>query len=158
MFDEGTTRIAHCVVDTCPMMRELNGDAKAHASKSTGIPRERMLVDPFGVVSARANLHPGYESPDAIGPIGPIGPDLSLLSVQTRDGKALAWHHVVLTRDGSKVPAYLDGRLEFEGEADWTGSDGAANVFPGGRCDGFANFEGKLDEASVYPSRPPAGC
>lgn len=162
VLDDGTTRVAICVVDTCMMMRELIDEAKALASQSTGIPAERMLVsaththtapsameclgsrldppyvafltrkiaeviaqaagrlqdarigwtvvpaweftntrrwirrpdkmlvDPFGVVSARANMHPGYESPDVTGPSGPSDPDLSLLSVQTRDGKPLA--------------------------------------------------------------------
>ena len=162
VLDDGTTRIAICVVDTCMMMRELIDKAKALARKATGIPIERMLVsaththsapsamaclgtrvdksyaaflpgkiaeaiagaakhlaparvgsgvapaweftncrrwirrpdkmikDPFGVVSARANMHPGYLNPDAIGPSGPIDPELSLLSVQTRDGKPLA--------------------------------------------------------------------
>ncbi|MBI3881446.1 MAG: c-type cytochrome [Verrucomicrobia bacterium] len=162
VLDDGQTRVAICVVDTCMMMRELIDDAKAMASKATGIPTERMLVsaththsapsamsclgtrldtnyaaylpgkiaeaiagaaknlqparvgwavvpaweytncrrwirrpdklitDPFGVVSARANMHPGNLNPDAIGPSGPIDPDLSILSVQTRDGRPLA--------------------------------------------------------------------
>ncbi|MBI5774386.1 MAG: hypothetical protein HZA89_11665 [Verrucomicrobia bacterium] len=162
VFDDGKTRVAICVVDTCMMMRELIDNAKALASKTTGIPTGRMLVsaththsapaamaclgtsldtnyarwlpgkiaeaieaaakklqparvgwavvpaweftncrrwirrpdklitDPFGVVSARANMHPGYLNPDAIGPSGPVDPDLSILSVQTRDGRPLA--------------------------------------------------------------------
>jgi len=162
VLDEGSTRIALCVVDTCMMTRELIDSAKEIASRATGIPPERMLVsaththsapaamgclgarmdeayaaylsgkiaeaiagaaknvtearigwavvpawqftncrrwirrpdkmitDPFGVVSARANIHPGYVSPDAIRPSGPIDLDLSMLSVQTRDGRPLA--------------------------------------------------------------------
>ncbi|HEY6169276.1 MAG TPA: LamG-like jellyroll fold domain-containing protein [Verrucomicrobiae bacterium] len=162
VLDDGKTRVAICVVDTCMMMRELIDDAKTMASKATGIPTDRMLVsaththsapsamsclgtrldtnyaaflpgkiaeaitsaaknlqearigwavvpaweytncrrwirppdrmitDPFGVVSARANMHPGNLNPDAIGPSGPIDPDLSILSVQTRDGRPLA--------------------------------------------------------------------
>ncbi|MEQ1860953.1 MAG: LamG-like jellyroll fold domain-containing protein [Chthoniobacteraceae bacterium] len=162
VLDDGRTRIALCVVDTCMMGRGLIDGAKAIASRETGIPTERMLVsaththtapscmgalgstsdenyalylqvrvadaiaeaarnlaparigwtvvpaweftncrrwirrpdkmiaDPFGLASGRAHMHPGYESPDAIGPSGPTDPDLSLLSVQTRDGKPLA--------------------------------------------------------------------
>ena len=162
VLDDGTTRIALCVVDTCMMMRELIDGAKGIASKTTGIPTDRMLVsaththsapsamgclgtrfdaayaefltgkiaevitraagqlqparvgwavvpaweftncrrwirrpdkmlgDPFGETSVRANMHPGYLSPDVTGPSGPIDPDLSLLSVQTRDGRPLA--------------------------------------------------------------------
>ncbi|MSU49823.1 MAG: hypothetical protein EXS37_12190 [Opitutus sp.] len=51
---------------------------------------DRLLTDPFGVVSVRANMHPGYESPDVTGPSGPIDPELSLLSIQTRAGQPLA--------------------------------------------------------------------
>lgn len=51
---------------------------------------DRLLTDPFGVASVRANMHPGYESPDVTGPSGPIDPELSLLSIQTRTGQPLA--------------------------------------------------------------------
>jgi hypothetical protein len=51
---------------------------------------DRMLRDPFGEITVRANMHPGYQSPDVIGPAGPVDPDLSLLSVQTEDGQPLA--------------------------------------------------------------------
>ncbi len=162
VLDDGKTRLAICVVDTCMMTRELIDSAKEIAHRETGIPTDRMLVsaththsapsamaclgtrldknyaaflpgkiaeaiagaaknlaparvgwavvpaweytncrrwirrpdkvltDPFGVVSARANMHPGNLNPDAIGPSGPIDPDVSLLSVQTRDGRPLA--------------------------------------------------------------------
>ena len=162
VLDDGTARVALCVVDTCMMSRDLIDEAKGLASKTTGIPMERMLVsaththsapsamaclgtrldakyaaflpgkiaeaiagaaknlvparvgsgvapaweftncrrwirrpdkmivDPFSVASGRAHMHPGYLNPDAIGPSGPIDPDLSLLSVQTRDGRPLA--------------------------------------------------------------------
>ncbi len=51
---------------------------------------DRMLTDPFGNKTVRANMHPGYLNPDAIGPSGPVDPALSLLSVQTPDGKPVA--------------------------------------------------------------------
>lgn len=162
VLDDGRTRVALCVVDTCMMTRELIDGAKRVVERDTGLPAGRMLVsaththsapsamsclgstldegyatflqlrvaevitaaagrlaparvgwavvpaweftncrrwirrpdrlltDPFGVVSARANMHPGHQNPDALGPSGPIDPDLSLLSVQTRDGRPLA--------------------------------------------------------------------
>lgn len=51
---------------------------------------DRMLVDPFGETTVRANMHPGYENPDAIGPSGPSDPALTLLAIQAWDGKPLA--------------------------------------------------------------------
>jgi len=58
------------------------------------------------------------------------------------------WHHVALAREGKTVRAWLDGTLEIDGEADVTST--AATLFFGGRCDGFANLEGKLDEIALY--------
>ncbi|MSU26769.1 MAG: c-type cytochrome [Pedosphaera sp.] len=161
-LDDGTTRLVFCVVDTCMIPRDLIDQAKADASKATGIPTERMLVsaththsapsamgclgsrvdpgyaaflparltaaivgaverlaparigwaqaddwehtfnrrwirrpdkllnDPFGQRNVRANMHPGHQSPDAIGPSGPVDPQLSVLAVQRLDGKPLA--------------------------------------------------------------------
>jgi hypothetical protein len=162
VLEEGSTRLAIVVVDSCMMPRELIDKAKEMASAKTGIPAERMLIsaththsaaaamgclgsdaeseyveflpkqiaaaieraaarlaparagaasvddfedthnrrwifrpdkmrtDPFGNVTVRANMHPGYQNPDAIAPSGPVDPGLSVLSVQTHDGKPLA--------------------------------------------------------------------
>jgi hypothetical protein len=51
---------------------------------------DRILNDPFGDATVRANMHPGYESPDAIGPSGPVDPALSVLAVQSIEGRPLA--------------------------------------------------------------------
>ena len=51
---------------------------------------DRMLADPFGGVTVRVNMHPGWENPNTIGPSGPVDPDLSLLSFQSPDGKPVA--------------------------------------------------------------------
>jgi hypothetical protein len=51
---------------------------------------DRIINDPFGNPTARAHMHPGYQSPDAIGPSGPVDPCLSILSVQSRSGRPLA--------------------------------------------------------------------
>ncbi|WP_051670126.1 hypothetical protein [Bryobacter aggregatus] len=51
---------------------------------------DKMLTDPFGVKSVRANMHPGYQNPDAIGPSGPVDPALTVLAIQTLAGKPIA--------------------------------------------------------------------
>jgi len=62
------------------------------------------------------------------------------------------WNHAVLVRDGNRVCAYLNGNptAEIVGEASVTRPQGVQQVFLGGRCDRFANFEGKICEAAVY--------
>ena len=51
---------------------------------------DRLLADPFGALNVRANMHPGHQSPDAIGPSGPVDPQISVIALQSRDGKPLA--------------------------------------------------------------------
>jgi len=60
------------------------------------------------------------------------------------------WHHLVFTRDGQTIRVYLDGKLEIDGEADMTLPAGVDQLFIGGRNDGFATWEGRLDEVAVY--------
>jgi len=48
------------------------------------------MADPFGQLNVRAHMHPGYMSPNHVGPSGPADTDLTLLSVQTADGRPLA--------------------------------------------------------------------
>jgi len=162
VLDDGATRLAIVVVDTCMMPRELLDRAKELARKKTGIPTDRILIsaththsapaamgalgcpadsryvailpgriaesieraagnleparigwnvidddghtfcrrwirrpdkmieDPFGGRTARANMHPGYQNPDVIGPAGPVDPALTVLSVQSRAGRPIA--------------------------------------------------------------------
>ena len=51
---------------------------------------DKMLTDPFGLRTVRANMHPGYQNPDTVGPAGPVDPELSVLSVQALDGRPIA--------------------------------------------------------------------
>ena len=51
---------------------------------------DKMLDDPFGQRTVRANMHPGYQNPDAIAPAGPVDPALTLLSVQSLNGRPIA--------------------------------------------------------------------
>lgn len=162
VLDDGTSRVAICVVDTLFMPRELVDKAKHSASEKTGIGVENMLVsaththtapsvagalgtgvdenyrkflpgkiaeaielaherleparigwtavdapdhthcrrwilrpdkirqDVFGRRTVRANMHPGYQNPDFVGPAGPADTELSLLSVQSREGRPVA--------------------------------------------------------------------
>jgi putative membrane-bound dehydrogenase-like protein len=67
----------------------------ADANEYTGVRRwirrpDRIMKDPFGDATVRANMHPGYMSVDAIGPSGPEDPDLTVLSVKAPDGRPMA--------------------------------------------------------------------
>jgi hypothetical protein len=162
VLDDGQTRLAIVVVDSCMMPRELLDQSKAMAAEATGIPAENMLIsaththsapstfgclgtsadpeysaylrillaqaiqqawanleparvgwavtdaapytavrrwirrpdrmleDPFGNRTVRANMHPGHLSEDATGPSGPTDPDLSIVSLQAADGRPIA--------------------------------------------------------------------
>jgi len=161
VFDDGKTKIAFAIVDTCMMEQALMDEAKGIAAKQCGIPVDRMMVsaththsapaamgclgtrkdtvyakfltpkiaeaivaanaalqparigwgsfddwehthnrrwirlpgkevvDPFGQPTGRANMHPGYLSKDVVGPSGPVDPQLSVIALQTLDGKPL---------------------------------------------------------------------
>ncbi|MFO0905568.1 MAG: LamG-like jellyroll fold domain-containing protein [Pirellulales bacterium] len=63
------------------------------------------------------------------------------------------WHHVRLVRDGGKVRVYLDDAKSPELEVDAPASPAAADaesLYFGGRSDGQSNWEGRLDEISVF--------
>ena len=162
VLDDGASRLAIVVVDTCMMPRELIDRAKSVAQQKTGIRMDRMLIsathahsapaamgalgcpadenyvkilpgliaesidraahnleparvgwsaiddhlhthcrrwirrpdrmlnDPFGEQTVRANMHPGYQNPDVIAPSGPVDPELIVLSVQSRSGRPIA--------------------------------------------------------------------
>ena len=60
------------------------------------------------------------------------------------------WYHVALVRDGRTVAAYLNGAAELAGDAPSVPpSEAGASTF-GGRGDGHASLEGKLDEVAVF--------
>jgi hypothetical protein len=62
------------------------------------------------------------------------------------------WNHVVLVRDGQQVAVYLNGNAvpEISGGMEKGYPDGVTPLFVGGRNDNFANFQGKIADASVY--------
>lgn len=160
VLDDGRTRIAFAVCDSCMIPREIFDEAKSRASKSTGIPADKMLAsaththtaptvtgvfqsepdeayrqflagriaegirrandnleparigwgvgsdptqvfnrrwfmqpgivnrDPFGKTTDVVRMNPGSENLDL--PAGPIDPDVSLLAVQSVDGRPIA--------------------------------------------------------------------
>ena len=47
-------------------------------------------TDPTGKRNVRAMMHPGYQNPQYIGPCGPTDPEVSILAVQTADGRPMA--------------------------------------------------------------------
>ncbi|MDD4873293.1 MAG: LamG domain-containing protein [Kiritimatiellae bacterium] len=51
---------------------------------------DKIDMDPFGLQTVRANMHPGYQNPDCIGPEGPSDPALTLLSVQGLNKQPIA--------------------------------------------------------------------
>jgi hypothetical protein len=48
------------------------------------------------------------------------------------------------------LTVYLDGKVDLRGDLEPAVPPGANTVFIGGRCDNFANFEGRLDEVAFY--------
>ncbi len=71
------------------------GFASAQAPEFTALRQwirrpDRIAEDPFGNLTVRANMHAGANWDDAVGEAGPEDPELSLISVQTKDGKPLA--------------------------------------------------------------------
>jgi hypothetical protein len=52
--------------------------------------RDRVMADPFGGMTAFANMHPGYQNANAVGPSGPVDAGLTLLAVRHADGRPLA--------------------------------------------------------------------
>jgi hypothetical protein len=47
-------------------------------------------VDPFGEKTVRAMMHPGYQNPTYLGPSGPVDPELTVLSIRSKDGRPIA--------------------------------------------------------------------
>ncbi len=71
------------------------GFAKADAAEFTALRQwirrpDRLAEDPFGNKSVRANMHAGSNWDNVTGESGPEDPELSLISIQTKDGKPLA--------------------------------------------------------------------
>ena len=71
------------------------GWAVADAAEYTALRRwirrpDRIVDDPFGNPTVRANMHAGRNWDDVTGESGPEDPDLSLIAFQARDGRPIA--------------------------------------------------------------------
>lgn len=71
------------------------GFAKADAAGFTALRQwirrpDRLEMDPFGNKTVRANMHAGRVWDDVTGEAGPEDPDLSLISIQSRDGRPIS--------------------------------------------------------------------
>lgn len=71
------------------------GFAKANAANFTAVRQwirrpDRIEEDPFGNRTVRANMHAGKNWDDATGEAGPEDPELSLIAIQSREGRPLA--------------------------------------------------------------------
>ena len=51
---------------------------------------DKIGLDPFGGRTVRAMMHPGYQNPNYVGPAGPEDPYLSILALQSPDGRPIA--------------------------------------------------------------------
>ena len=66
-------------------------DAPDHTNCRRWILRpDRIGTDPFGEQTIGAMMHPGYQNPSYVGPSGPDDPGLSILAVQSPDGRPVA--------------------------------------------------------------------
>jgi hypothetical protein len=89
-------RIVESIVEACRRLQPAQiGWAVTRDEEHTHCRRwilrpDRIQRDPFGQLTVRAQMHPGYQSPDHIGPAGPADPELTLLAVQTQQGRPLA--------------------------------------------------------------------
>ena len=59
------------------------------------------------------------------------------------------WYHLVFVRNQKKIKAYINGKEEISGDLEITYS-GSNHFFIGGRNDGFANFQGRIDEVAFF--------
>ena len=71
------------------------GFAKGNAADFTALRQwirrpDRIVEDPFGNLTVRANMHAGRNWDDATGEAGPEDPDLALIAIQARDGRPIA--------------------------------------------------------------------
>ena len=62
------------------------------------------------------------------------------------------WNHVVFVRDGGRVRIHLNGnpRPEIAVDVPLDAAPRSEQFFFGGRSDGVANWEGRLDEIAVF--------
>ena len=62
------------------------------------------------------------------------------------------WHHLALVHDHGQVAIYLDGNTEPEivAQAEINPRNRLESLIIGGRENGVASFEGKIDEVALF--------
>jgi neutral ceramidase len=65
------------------------GQDKTQVNNRRWFMRE-LQMDPFGAMTDKVRMNPGYQHKDLIKPAGPIDPEVSVLSVQTPKGRPIA--------------------------------------------------------------------
>lgn len=60
------------------------------------------------------------------------------------------WQHVAMTRENNRVRVFLNGKLEIDQDLSITYPAGCSQFQIGGRNDSFANFDGMIDETTLY--------
>lgn len=86
---DGLSRAAKNMVSARVGWTSVNAPSHTHTRVWIRRP-DKMLQDPFGELTVRANMHPGYQNPDTVGPAGPSDPAMTLLAVQGLDGRPIA--------------------------------------------------------------------
>jgi hypothetical protein len=115
---------------------------------------DRVGTDPFGEKTVRANMHPGYLSPDAIGPSGPSDPSLSVLAVRSLAGRPLAVlaNYSMHYYSSTGVSADYFGRFA-DAMGKLVGAGGAGPPFVGIMSQGTSGDLYRLDYSR--PPKPP---
>ena len=229
VLDDGRTRIAIVVCDSCMLPREIVDEAKRLAAKSTGIPVDHMLIsaththsaptatpvfqsdpdpdyvaflpkqiakgieracanlaparigwgvgqdptqvfnrrwfmkpgaiqaDPFGRLTDKVRMNPGYRHSVLVKPAGPVDPDVSIVSVQSRSGRPIALlanyslHYV-----GGVPPLSADYFGAFaERIGQLIGADDSEPAFVGIMSNGTSGDINNLNFAGPPPRRQP---
>lgn len=110
-------------------------------------------------LAGQGGSQPGADHLGIAGAGGSLEAGRILLSSSCMAGGALygstvlsarRWHHVVMSREGSAVRVYVNGKLEIFDENSAGASLPVQTAFFGGRFDGVNGLEGRIDEIAVY--------
>ena len=109
---------------------------------------DRMGNDPFGDRTVRAMMHPGYQSANHIGPAGPADQGLTLLSVQSLDGRPISvlGNYAMHYKGSAAVSSDFCGRFG-DALATLIGADDVAPPFVGMMSQGTSGDSMWMDYA-----------
>ena len=114
---------------------------------------DKMQSDPFGQRTVRAMMHPGHQNPDYLGPAGPVDPELSMVSIQSPDGRpiALLANYSMHYYGTSAVSADYYGRFADKFKQ-LIGAEGVEPPFVGIMCQGTSGDQQWMDYSQ--PAKP----